>query len=86
MKRPTRNPFGACGVTRRQFLTQTGMGFTGVALSAMLFKDGVLRANEAPAFTPPNGQPQFTPRAKSVIWIFLVGGLSHLESFDVKPE
>ncbi|HEY6166906.1 MAG TPA: DUF1501 domain-containing protein [Verrucomicrobiae bacterium] len=80
------NPFGTCGVTRRQFLTQTGMGFTGVALGAMLFKDGVLRANEAPAFTPPNGQPQFTPRAKSVIWIFLIGGLSHLESFDVKPE
>jgi hypothetical protein len=80
------NPFGTCGVTRRQFLTQTGMGFTGVALGAMLFKDGVLRANDAPAFTPPNGQPQFTPRAKSVIWIFLIGGLSHLESFDVKPE
>ena len=49
-------------------------------------KDGVLRANDAPAFTPPDGQPQFTPRAKSVIWIFLIGGLSHLESFDVKPE
>jgi hypothetical protein len=86
MKRPTPNPFGACGVSRRQFLQHTGMGFTGVALGAMLFKDGVLRANDAPAFTPPNGQPQFTPRAKSVIWIFLIGGLSHLESFDVKPE
>jgi hypothetical protein len=86
MNRPRSNPFGTCGTTRRQFLTQTGMGFTGVALSAMLFKDGVLRANDAPAFTPPDGQPQFTPRAKSVIWIFLIGGLSHLESFDVKPE
>ena len=26
------------------------------------------------------------PRAKSVIWIFLCGGVSHLESFDIKPE
>jgi hypothetical protein len=51
MKRPKTNPFGACGVTRRQFLTQTGMGFTGVALGAMLLKDGVLRANDAPVQT-----------------------------------
>src|SRR5215472_10334433 len=34
---------------------------------------------------PPDGRPHFTPRAKSVLWIFLSGGLSHLESFDPKP-
>ena len=50
----TNRPFGTCGVSRRQFLQHTGMGFTGVALSSMLFKDGVLRANDAPAFTPPD--------------------------------
>lgn len=63
------------------------MGFTGLALSAMLFRDGIVRAdsNET-AWRPPNGQPHFPPRAKSVIWIFLCGGVSHVESFDVKPE
>jgi hypothetical protein len=70
------------GVTRRTFLADTGMGFTGLALSAMLFKDGVARADN-PA---PDGRPHFPPRAKSVIWLFLCGGVSHVESFDVKPE
>ena len=60
------------------------MGFTGLALGAMLFRDGVARADEE-AWQPPDGRPHFAPRAKSVIWIFLCGGVSHLESFDVKP-
>src|SRR5678815_2799282 len=73
------------GITRRSFLADTGMGFTGLALGAMLFKDGVARADES-SWQPPDGKPHFTPRAKSVIWIFLCGGVSHVESFDVKPE
>src|SRR5882762_9286638 len=83
---PNQNPHRCPGVSRRSFLLDTGMGFTGLALSAMLFKDGVARANPLPAFSPPDGRPHFRPRAKSVIWIFLCGGVSHLESFDVKPE
>ncbi len=80
-------PFQCAGVTRRSFLTDTGMGFTGLALSALLFKDGGLRAQEAPSgWHPTDGKPHFAPQAKSVIWIFLCGGVSHLESFDVKPE
>ena len=76
------------GITRRSFLADTGMGFTGLALGALLFKDGVARAADphAPAWQPPTGHAHFTPRAKSVIWIFLCGGVSHMESFDVKPE
>ncbi|HEY0549483.1 MAG TPA: DUF1501 domain-containing protein, partial [Verrucomicrobiae bacterium] len=73
------------GINRRSFLADTGMGFTGLALSAMLFKDGLARADES-ASRPPDGKPHFTPKAKSVIWIFLCGGVSHVESFDVKPE
>src|ERR1041385_7272344 len=73
------------GITRRSFLADTGMGFTGLAVSAMVCRDGVARAME-PAWRPPDGQPHFPPRARSVIWIFLCGGVSHVESFDVKPE
>jgi Protein of unknown function (DUF1501) len=72
------------GVTRRSFLIDTGMGFTGLALSAMLFRDSAVRAD--PGFRPPDGKPHFPPRAKSVIWVFLCGGVSHVESFDPKPE
>ena len=60
------------------------MGFAGVALGAMLAKDGVVRAGE-PALSQAAGQPHFPPKAKNVIWIFLVGGMSHMESFDPKP-
>ena len=78
------------GVSRRSFLADTGMGFTGLALGAMLFRDGVARAAEASPhdriWSPPDGRPHAVPRAKSVIWIFLCGGLSHVESFDIKPE
>ena len=75
------------GITRRTFLADTGMGFTGLALGAMLFRDGIARAGEeTEAWHPPDGRPHFVPRAKAVIWIFLCGGVSHIESFDVKTE
>jgi hypothetical protein len=68
---------------RRAFLADLGLGFTGLALGAMLARDGV----GSPAdWTPPDGRPHFAPKAKSVIWLFMNGGVSHLESFDYKPE
>ena len=70
-----RKSAGCAGITRRSFLVDTGMGFTGLALGAMLFRDRAAAS-----------VPVVTPKAKSVIWIFLCGGVSHLESFDVKPE
>src|SRR5712691_4273763 len=70
---------------RRTFLADVGLGFTGLALGAMLQRDGIARADAASAWKPPDGKPHFAPMAKSVIWIFLSGGYSHLETFDPKP-
>src|SRR5688500_2149905 len=75
---------GCAGVSRRSFLSDTGMGLTGLVLGSMLFRDGRAVASEL-GWQPPDGRPHFRPRAKSVIWIFLCGGVSHLESFDIKP-
>ena len=75
-----------CRMHRRSFLADMGMGFTGLALGAMLNRDGVVRANDVETWQPPNGHPHFTPKAKSVIWLFMNGGVSHMESFDPKPE
>jgi hypothetical protein len=66
--------------TRRSFLADVGMGFTGLALGATLFKDGVARAAD------PIQGPHFPAKAKNVIWLFMVGGTSQMESFDPKPE
>ncbi|MFM2096415.1 MAG: hypothetical protein RIS70_3539 [Planctomycetota bacterium] len=71
---------------RREFLADVGMGFTGLALGALLHRDGIARAGESSAnSTDFTRQPHFPPKAKSVIWIFLIGGMSQMESFDPKP-
>jgi len=67
---------------RREFLTGAGLGFGSLALGAMLYRDGYGRDG---AWSPPDGEPHFAPRAKSVIWLFMNGGVSHVESFDPKP-
>ncbi len=71
-----------CSPARRDFLSDLGMGFTGLALGAMLADDGRLKAGEPAA---EQSKAHFAPKAKSVIWIFLSGGYSHLETFDPKP-
>src|SRR5947209_3985736 len=68
---------------RRSFLADLGMGFTGLVLGEMLAREA--RTAEQPGWSPPSGQPYLPPKCKNVIWIFLVGGMSHLESFDFKP-
>jgi hypothetical protein len=75
-RRESKNPPGRCsGVSRRSFLSDTGMGFTGLALGAMLAREQTARASTEYS----------SPKAKAVIWIFLCGGVSHVESFDPKP-
>ena len=49
----------------------------GVALAAMLQRDAFASA--------PDGKPHLPPKIKNVIWLFMLGGVSHLESFDPKP-
>ncbi len=68
--------------SRRAFLSRTALGFGSLALGAMLHRDG--HANDD-TWSPPSGLPHFAPKAKSVIWLFMNGGFSHMESFDPKP-
>ncbi|MDA1053377.1 MAG: DUF1501 domain-containing protein [Planctomycetota bacterium] len=72
--------------SRRTFLADIGLGFTGLALGAMLQRDRAASAEEHSVWRPPSGQPHFVPQAKNVIWIFLSGGYSQIETFDPKPE
>lgn len=76
-----------CGRTRRQFLWEAGNGFFGTALTWMLAQD-VLLTGTAPAATasaqPP--MPHIPPKAKACIFLYMVGGPSHLDTFDPKPK
>jgi len=82
--RPERtDPEIARRLARRQFLQRAGLGFGSLALGTMLARDGL--GAPATGATPPLGMPQFAPKAKSVIWLFMRGGVSHMESFDPKP-
>lgn len=69
---------------RRTFLADLGMGFTGLALGALLQAERA-RGESTPVAAQRSRSPHFTPKAKSVIWLFMTGGVSHLESFDPKP-
>jgi hypothetical protein len=71
-----------CDCSRRGALGRLGLGFAGVALSALLEQDA--RA-AGPKTLAPNGLPHFAPKAKRVIWLFMRGGVSHMETFDPKP-
>src|SRR3954471_16893370 len=84
-RKPT-NTF--CGRTRREFLWQAGAGFTGVALAGLLDKAGFFAPRAASASTNPLAQKptQFAPKAKSVIFLFMYGGPSHMDTFDYKPK
>jgi hypothetical protein len=74
--------------SRRAFLGNLSTGFTGLVLTTLLQGDGILKGAEpdhAGGWSPPDGRPHFPPRAKNVIWLFMIGGTSHVESFDPKP-
>jgi hypothetical protein len=64
-------------------LADVGMGVTGMALGAMLHGDGI--SNSSFAAETDAHVLHYSPRAKSVIWLFMIGGASHMESFDPKP-
>ncbi len=59
--------------SRRQFLRSTGLGFGSLALSSLLHQQG-------------QAAPHFAPKARSIIWLFMTGGPSHMDTFDYKPE
>lgn len=81
-----------CRRTRREFLWQTGGGFTGTALAGMLGADffntqSVSADGETPFQNPlAPRDPHHTPKAKACIFLFMYGGPSHIDTFDYKPE
>jgi hypothetical protein len=95
MKRPQANlaNAGRWLLNRRDFLRFGGTGLGGIALTALLAEQGLLAADKSPIrsqWSPerPNAPraPHFAPQAKNVLVIFCSGALSHLDTWDYKPE
>ncbi|MEY3226022.1 MAG: hypothetical protein RLZZ536_641 [Planctomycetota bacterium] len=80
-----------CGRTRRETLWQSGCGFPGLALTSLLTSDGFQHTAVADEATvtfrnPLAAQaPHVTPRAKHVIFLYMYGGPSQIDTFDYKP-
>lgn len=69
-------------LTRREWLTRTGCGFGALALA-----DLAAREARAAQLNPLTARlPHFAPRAKRVIFLFMQGGVSHVDSYDYKPR
>ena len=76
------NPFPCNRLSRRGLFQHAGGAFLGVAMGAMW-----AQAGEIPdaALSYARG-PHFTPKAKSVIFLFMCGGVSHIDTFDPKDN
>jgi hypothetical protein len=76
--------------TRREFLKRVGNGFGLLALAGLLEQEGLLappvHAAEAAVNPLAPKLPHWPTKAKSVIWLFMNGGPSHVDTWDYKPE
>src|SRR5258706_2480629 len=70
--------------SRREFFTRAGSGLAGIALASLLRGDSALAATLPDALAP--RKPHHPPKAKSIIWLFMEGGPSHVDLFDPKPK
>jgi hypothetical protein len=80
-----------CKRTRREFFWQAGAGFTSLGLTGLLSADGFFGSSASASDSKAHGnplapkKPHHAPKAKSVIFLFMYGGPSHVDTFDHKP-
>ncbi len=76
MTRPADSPL--LPLSRREFLRQSGLGCGSLALAWLLQRDAAAHAAARP--------PHFPAKTRAVIWLFMTGGPSQVDTFDYKPE
>ena len=83
-------------LSRRHLLAQMGSGFGTLGLASVMAQSGLLGGRAAAASSPSGlaasvsplapKTPHFAPKAKRVIFLFMNGGPSHVDTFDPKPD
>ena len=71
-------------ILRRDLLRTAGAGFGSLGLASLLNQEGLLAADSVDPLAPKPAH--FEGKAKSVIWLFINGGPSHVDTWDYKPE
>ncbi|HEY0456629.1 MAG TPA: DUF1501 domain-containing protein [Verrucomicrobiae bacterium] len=86
----TANPFSSGSdvspVSRRHFLWQAASGMSGIALAWLMQQENAFAATSLPDSPYAPRPPHFPARAKRVIHIYACGGVSHVDTFDHKPD
>jgi Protein of unknown function (DUF1501) len=72
--------------SRREFLRRSSAGFGSLGLAYLLGREAALQAESLPAHPLAAKPPHFPARAKRVIFMFMHGGPSHIDTFDPKPR
>jgi len=70
----------ACATSRRKFIGRSATALAGLSAAELLADEKGVISSYAPR------QPHFAPRAKQVIYIYMSGGYSHVDTFDPKPR
>ena len=74
-------------ITRRQLFQRAGCGAGILGLAGLLNDEGLLAAEPNPSLNPLAPKPpHFDAKAKNVIWLFINGGPSHVDTWDYKPD
>lgn len=69
--------------SRRRFLSESGLGFGALAFASLLGRDAAANTSSGAAVP---ALPHHPPRAKRVIWLFMTGAPSQVDTWDYKPE
>jgi hypothetical protein len=75
-------------IARRTFIERSGVSLGSMALASMLAQQG-LGGDAQAVLNGSRGAVQplhFPPRAKRIIWLYMAGGMSHLDTYDYKPK
>jgi len=79
---PRFHPLPRAPLSRREMLGKTSTGFGMLALSGLMADPSYAGLTES----APGGGPHFPPKVKNVIFCYMSGGVSHIDSFDPKPR
>ena len=72
-------------INRRELLKRSAVGFGGLAAASLLHDDLLASGRAGSEDKSPIGQPHYRPRVRSVIFLYMDGGPSQVDTFDPKP-